>query len=179
MSNRLIFLLPVVGFLAIAGVIAYFMLSGKDAKIIPSALIDQPVPEFSLPSIDGATDALTAAHFKGQVSILNVFASWCLPCRVEHPQIRRLAKVPGIVVYGLNYKDKPDRAKAWLKELGDPYDRVGADSNGRAAIEWGVYGVPETFIVDREGRIRYKHVGPIMPRDLEETILPIIERLKG
>lgn len=178
MSKRLVFLLPVVGFIAIAAVIAYFMLSGKDAKIIPSALIDKPAPEFSLPSIDGAAGALGTAHLKGQVSLLNVFASWCIPCRVEHPQITRLGKVPGVALYGLNYKDKADEAKAWLERLGNPYHRIGADTDGRAGIEWGVYGVPETFIVDATGRIRYKHVGPVMPRDLEEIILPIIESLK-
>ncbi len=178
MSKRLIFLLPVTGFIAIAAVIAYFMLSGKDAKIIPSALIDKPVPEFSLPSIDGATGGLGTAHLKGQVSLLNVFASWCIPCRVEHPQITRLGKIPGVALYGLNYKDKADEAKAWLERLGNPYHRIGADTDGRAGIEWGVYGVPETFIVDATGHIRYKHVGPVMPRDLEETILPIIESLK-
>ncbi|MHA1568270.1 MAG: DsbE family thiol:disulfide interchange protein [Alphaproteobacteria bacterium] len=177
MSKRLIFLLPVVGFIAIAAVIAYFMLSGKDAKIIPSALIDKPAPEFSLPSLDGAAGALGTAHLKGQVSLLNVFASWCIPCKVEHPQITRLGKIPGVALYGLNYKDKAGEAKAWLERLGNPYHRIGADTDGRAGIEWGVYGVPETFIVDAMGQIRYKHVGPIMPRDLEETILPIIESL--
>jgi cytochrome c biogenesis protein CcmG/thiol:disulfide interchange protein DsbE len=177
-SKRLIFLLPVVGFLAIAGVIAWFMLSGRDPKIIPSALIDKPAPEFSLPSLDGAAGGLTTAHLKGQVSVLNVFASWCIPCRVEHPQIARIGKIPGVRLYGLNYKDKPDKARAWLAELGNPYHRVGADRDGRAGIEWGVYGVPETFIIDADGRIRYKHVGPIMPRDLIKTILPIIGELR-
>ena len=178
MSKRLIFLLPVVGFIAIAAVIAYFMLSGRDPKIIPSALINKPVPEFSLPSIDGAAGALGTAHLRGKVSLLNVFASWCIPCKVEHPQITRLGKVPDIALYGLNYKDKADEAKAWLVRMGNPYHRIGADTDGRAGIEWGVYGVPETFIVDATGRIRYKHVGPVMPRDLEEIILPIIESLK-
>ncbi len=178
MVKRLVFLLPVVGFIAIAAVIAYFMLSDKDAKIIPSALIDKPVPEFSLPSIDGAAGGLATAHLGGQVSVLNVFASWCIPCKVEHPQITRLGKIPGVALYGLNFKDKADAAKTWLRRMGNPYHRIGADTDGRAAIEWGVYGVPETFIVDTTGRIRYKHVGPIMPRDLQETILPIIESLK-
>ena len=178
MYKRLLFLMPVVGFIVMAGVIAYFMLSGRDSKIIPSALIDKPAPEFSLPSIDGTAAALGTAHLKGQVSLLNVFASWCIPCKVEHPQITRLGKIPGVALFGLNYKDKPAKAKAWLELLGNPYHRIGADLNGRAGIEWGVYGVPETFIVDATGHIRYKHVGPVMPRDLDETILPIIESLK-
>lgn len=178
MSKRLIFLLPVVGFIAMAAVIAYFMLSGKDPKIIPSVLIDKPAPEFFLPSIEGAAGALGTAHLKGQVSLLNVFASWCIPCRVEHPQITLLGKIPGVALYGLNYKDKAADANTWLARLGDPYHRIGADIDGRAGIEWGVYGVPETFIVDATGHIRYKHVGPVMPQDLEETILPIIESLK-
>jgi cytochrome c biogenesis protein CcmG/thiol:disulfide interchange protein DsbE len=113
---------------------------------------------------------------KGQVSVVNVFASWCVPCRQEHPLIQRLARE--VPVHGFNYKDRPEDAARWLDELGDPYTRTGADLDGRVAIDWGVYGVPETFVIDREGRIAYKHIGPIPPRILDEKLLPLIERLR-
>ena len=110
--------------------------------------------------------------------MVNVFASWCIPCRVEHPIITRLAERDDVAVFGLNYKDKPEDAKAWLAELGDPYDRIGADRDGRVGIDWGVYGVPETFVVGRDGRIRYKHVGPLTAEAVAERILPLVEELR-
>jgi cytochrome c biogenesis protein CcmG, thiol:disulfide interchange protein DsbE len=133
------------------------------------------VPEFQLPALEGG-DGLSSEDLKGRVSLVNVFASWCVPCRVEHPVLMRLAE-EGVPIFGINYKDPPDQAKAWLAELGDPFEKIGADRNGRVGIEWGVYGVPETFVVDAEGRIRHRHVGPIQARDLERTLLPILAEL--
>lgn len=146
---------------------------------IPSPLIGKPVPEFSLPPVKGRTLGLATADLKGQVSLVNVFASWCVACREEHPVLMQLSKTGVVPIHGLNYKDKPEDAQAWLDELGDPYTRTGADISGRVAIDWGVYGVPETFVVDRNGIIAYKQIGPITPKVLEDTILPLIRKLQA
>ncbi|PIW31167.1 MAG: DsbE family thiol:disulfide interchange protein [Rhodospirillales bacterium CG15_BIG_FIL_POST_REV_8_21_14_020_66_15] len=179
MRSRLIYLLP----LGLFGVLAVYFAVGltRDPKIIPSALIDKPAPEFVLPPIAGGTGGgfSTADLKRGRVSVVNVFASWCVPCRAEHPQINRLAGMGIVPVYGLNYKDAPEEALAWLNALGDGYTAVGADASGRVGIDWGVYGVPETFIVDGTGRIRFKHVGPIVGDALEREILPLIRHLQG
>ena len=148
--------------------------------IIPSPLIDQDVPTFKLPPLPGRSDGgLTSDDLKGDGPVLvNVFASWCIPCRVEHPQLIALAREHGVRIVAINYKDKPDEAAAWLAELGNPFTKIGADTTGRVAIDWGVYGVPETFIVDKNGRIRFKHVGPIMDYDVTDKIQPVLRRLK-
>ena len=180
MSRRTLYLAPLGVFLVMA---AYFAVGlTKDPKILPSALIDKPVPEFTLPPIDdgqgGYGKGFSSTELKGNgVSVLNVFASWCGPCRAEHPFITRLAKMKVARVYGLNYKDNPKNALKWLEELGDPYFAIGADRNGRVGIDWGVYGVPETFIIDNAGRIRYKYVGPLNGEALERIILPTIRKL--
>ena len=178
MTRRLLFILPVVAFLALAAIIAAYMLSGTDPRIVPSALLDKPVPTFVLPAIDGKPGGLSTADLKGKVSVVNVFASWCVPCLAEHSQIMTLAEDKDIAVVGINYKDKAADAEGWLKRLGDPFRHIGADRDGRVSIDWGVYGVPETFFIDKGGTIRYKHVGPITPQDLKTTILPIIASLK-
>lgn len=173
-TKRLLFLVPVIVFAVIA---TYFAIGlTRDPSIIPSALIDRPAPTFELADIEGrgGPGFSTADLKQGRVSVVNVFASWCVPCRAEHPVINRLAGMGVADVYGLNYKDKPDAARAWLQELGDSYTAVGADETGRTGIDWGVYGVPETFVVDGKGTIRYKHVGPLTDRMLEENILPVI-----
>ena len=176
---RLIYVLPVLVFAALAAALGVGLTLRPD--VVPSALIDKPVPQFTLAGLPGAGPRLgegfSNADLTGQVSLVNVFASWCLPCRVEHPILMRLARDRKVRIFGLNYKDKPEDARAWLKELGNPYWRIGADRDGRVGIDWGVYGVPETFIVDSQGRIRYKQVGPITASDLDEKILPIIDRL--
>ncbi|MEK9673442.1 MAG: DsbE family thiol:disulfide interchange protein [Rhodospirillaceae bacterium] len=179
MRGRLIFLLPLLLFLVLAGYLALGLT--MDPKKIPSALIDKPAPAFELPPIDGLPGSgFSAADLKkGGVSVVNVFASWCVPCRAEHPEVNKLAQMGVANVYGLNYKDDPEAAKAWLAKLGNAYTAVGADRSGRAGIDWGVYGVPETFIVDGRGRIRYKHVGPIVGDKLVKDILPVIEKLKA
>ncbi|MEE9140869.1 MAG: DsbE family thiol:disulfide interchange protein [Alphaproteobacteria bacterium] len=177
---RLRFILPAVIFLGLAVVFAVGLT--LDPGTLPSALIDKPAPEFDLPPIAGRTEnakpGFKTADLMGQVSLVNVFASWCIPCRAEHPILMRLAEEQVVPLFGINYKDKPEDATRWLAELGDPYTRIGADLDGRVGIEWGVYGVPETYIVDREGRVRYRHVSPITPKDLENKILPIIEGLR-
>lgn len=145
---------------------------------VPSPLIGKPVPQFELPPVKDRTLGLASRDLKGEVSLVNVFASWCVACREEHPVFMDLRKRGVVPIYGLNYKDKPDDAARWLEELGDPYTRTGADLDGRVAIDWGVYGVPETFVIDREGRIVYKQIGPITPQVLEEKILPLIGRLR-
>lgn len=145
---------------------------------IPSPLIGKPVPRFSLPPVQGRTLGLASADLKGEVSIVNVFASWCVACRDEHPLFLQMKREGLVPIHGLNYKDRPADAAKWLDELGDPYTRTGADIDGRVSIDWGVYGVPETFVIDREGRIAYKHIGPVMPQLLEGTLRPLIARLR-
>jgi cytochrome c biogenesis protein CcmG/thiol:disulfide interchange protein DsbE len=149
-----------------------------DPRKVPSPLIGKPVPEFSLPPVKGRTLGLSSADLNGEVSLVNVFASWCLSCRDEHPLFMDLRNRGVVPIHGLNYKDQPDDAARWLAELGDPYTRTGADLNGRVAIDWGVYGVPETFVIDREGRIAYKHIGPVTPQVMAEKIIPLIEQLR-
>jgi len=161
-------------------VIAVFLGIGLtlDPRKIPSPLIGKPVPNFSLPPVQGRSLGLASENLRGEVSLVNVFASWCVACREEHPlmmQIKRKGLVP---LHGINYKDRPLDAQRWLDELGDPYTRTGADFDGRVGIDWGVYGVPETFVIDREGRIAYKHIGPVTPAALKDTILPLIEKLR-
>ncbi|MSP43857.1 MAG: DsbE family thiol:disulfide interchange protein [Alphaproteobacteria bacterium] len=147
-----------------------------DPKIVPSALIDKPVPPFDLPPLPGKEPGLIAANLaRGGISLVNVWASWCGPCRIEHPQLMEIAKIGKLHMIGLNYKDDPANALAFLKQLGDPYETVGADRKGRIAIEWGVYGVPETFLIDGRGHIVMKHVGPLRPEDIPEKILPAIK----
>lgn len=170
--------LPALGFIAIAAAF-WFGLTRKDAGELPSTLIDKPAPATDLPALLPGKPGLEAAALKdGGVKLVNVWASWCGPCRVEHPFLMRLAS-SGVDIRGLNYKDAPDQAKAFLAGLGDPYAAIGADENGRAGIEWGVYGVPETFVINGEGRIIYKHVGPIQNDDLEKKIMPAIRAAGG
>ncbi|MDX1485786.1 MAG: DsbE family thiol:disulfide interchange protein [Alphaproteobacteria bacterium] len=164
---RLVTYLPLAVAALLAVVFLWALDRGRDPSLVPSPLIDKPAPEFTLAGFDGGPK-LTDADLKGGVTVVNVFASWCLPCRAEHPYLMALARDGKARIFGINYKDKAEDAKAWLKELGNPYARIGADANGRVAIEWGVYGVPETFVVDAAGRIRMKHVGPLTPDRLEE-----------
>ena len=174
--RRLIYVLPLLAFAAVA---AWFAVGlTHDPSRIPSALLDRPIPEFVLPPLAGMeTPALTAATIKGHVALVNVFASWCVPCRSEHPILMRLGKEPGVALYGISYKDKAEDSAKFLRELGNPYAALGDDAEGRVGIDWGVYGVPETFVIDRDGRIRHKQVGPITPQDLQQVILPLIARL--
>src|SRR3990170_8967140 len=175
-GSRFAALVPLAVFL----VVGVFLAVGLtlNPREVPSPLIGKPVPEFSLPPVQGRTLGLSSADLNGEVSLVNVFASWCVACRAEHPLFMEL-KAKGIVpIHGLNYKDRPEDAEKWLDELGDPNTRTGADINGRVAIDWGVYGVPETFVIDRQGRIAYKQIGPLNPEVLEKTILPLIGKLR-
>ena len=175
-SRRWPYLWPI----AIFAIIGVFLGIGLtlDPRLVPSPLIGKPVPQFQLPPVQGRTLGLATEDLRGEVSVVNVFASWCVACRDEHPLWMELARQRALPIHGLNYKDRPEDAERWLGELGDPYTRTGADRDGRVGIDWGVYGVPETFIVDRAGKIRHKHVGPMSPDILKNQIVPIIKDLK-
>ena len=151
----------------------------RDPHLVPSPLIDKPVPEFSLPRLTDTEQLLGSSDLKGQVSLLNVWASWCVACRAEHPVLVDLAKKNVVTLYGLNYKDNREEALRWLEYYGNPYKESAHDLDGKVGIDFGVYGVPETFVVDKQGIIRYKQIGPITEDILKETILPLIARLEG
>lgn len=168
--------LPLVVFVALAALLGKGLF--LDPKLVPSPLIGKPVPEFALPPVQGRTLGLESADLRGEVSLVNVFASWCTACRQEHPLFLRLHREGFVPIHGLNYKDRPADAAAWLDALGDPYTRTGADLDGRVGIDWGVYGVPETFVIDPEGHIAYKHIGPISEQAWRDTLQPLIERLR-
>ncbi len=174
-AGRLPYFVPVAGFLGF--VLAFGWALHHNPREIPSALIGKPVPQFSLPPVKGRTLGLSSVDLVGDVSLVNVFASWCVACRDEHPLFMRMQAEGIVPIHGLNYKDQPDNAARWLNALGDPYTRTGADTSGRVAIDWGVYGVPETFVITKDGRIAHKHIGPLTPKDLESTVLPLIRRL--
>jgi cytochrome c biogenesis protein CcmG/thiol:disulfide interchange protein DsbE len=171
--NRLIFLAPAALFVALMAAFALGL--QHDPSRLPSVLIDKPVPAFDLAAVRGP-QGLKTADFQGQPTLLNVFGSWCVACRYEHPLLLRL-KAEGVPIRGLDWKD--DVGAKYLAENGDPYDLVGDDKSGRAAIDLGVTGAPETFIVDRKGRIRYKHIGPIEPKDWDRTIKPLMDKLRA
>ena len=173
---RALLLVPVLAFLGLAVFLGIGL--NRDPSLLPSALIGKPVPAFNLPPVKGRTLGLSTIDLKGQVSLVNVFASWCVACRQEHPLLIRMREQGFVSIHGLNYKDKPAEAAAWLDAMGDPYTRTGADLDGRVAIDWGVYGVSETYVIDREGRIAFKQIGPITPEILSKKILPIIEELR-
>ena len=166
--------------LAVFAVIAVALGIGLQLKPqeIPSALIGRPVPQFALDPVQGTEKGLSSADLKGHVSIVNVFASWCVPCRVEHPLWVDVAK-SGVPLFGINYKDTPANAAAWLAALGNPYARTGADLNGRVGIDFGVYGVPETFVIDADGIIRLKFIGPVDRAALDTQILPKVRELQA
>ncbi len=176
----LIALAPLVIFAALAGIFLMQLLSGRDNATIPSALIGEPAPQTDLPGLAGSgLPGLDSASFAGKVTLVNIWASWCAPCREEHPLLMQLAQDGRFEIAGLNYKDEPQNALRFLGNLGNPYDAIGTDQAGRAAIQWGVYGVPETFVVDREGKIAFKHVGPISPQALARDLMPAIEKALG
>ncbi|OFZ85345.1 MAG: thiol:disulfide interchange protein [Betaproteobacteria bacterium RBG_16_66_20] len=172
---------PYLGPLAIFAIVGVFLGVGLtlNPREIPSPLIGKPVPQFQLAAVKGRTLGLASSDLRGEVSIVNVFASWCVACREEHPLWMALARQNIAPIHGLNYKDKPDDAARWLGELGDPYRRTGADLDGRVGIEWGVYGVPETYVVDKRGVIRDKVIGAITPRIVDERLLPLVRRLQA
>ena len=150
----------------------------QDPKKVPSPLIGKPAPAFDLPLLHNQQVNFSPDDYKGKVWILNVWASWCVSCRAEHKVITKLANMKLVEIVGLNYKDEPQDGTRWLQQFGDPYAHSVLDYEGRAGIDWGVYGVPETFVIDGEGRIRYKHIGVLTEDDVQGTILPLIERLR-
>lgn len=177
-------LLPLVLFAALAGLFLFQLTLGNDPQKIPSALLNKPAPDFALAPVpdlirdDDPVPSFSRDDLLGKVSVVNIFASWCVPCRQEHPLLEDLATVEGIQLLGINYKDKPENARRFLGSLGNPYSRIGADDAGRTAIEWGVYGVPETFIVDTHGMIRYKFIGPLSPQSYRDVFLPELRKIQ-
>jgi cytochrome c biogenesis protein CcmG/thiol:disulfide interchange protein DsbE len=166
--------------LAIFGVLVSFLAAGlsRDPHELPSPLIDKPAPQFKLSQLAVAEEGFSPADMNGQVWMLNVWASWCTACKDEHPVLLALSKAQDIPLVGLDYKDKRADAAKFLARQGDPYRLSAVDTDGRVGIDWGVYGVPETFVIDKQGVIRYKQVGPVTVEALQKTILPLIERLK-
>ena len=176
--RRLWVLLPLAGFLALAALF-YVRLGAGDPSRVPSALLNRPVPEFKLPPIaEGPGEGLASADLAEGVHVVNIWASWCAPCRLEHPIMMRLGADSRFQVNGINYKDIPENAARFLGTLGNPYDRVGADRQGRTAIEWGVYGVPETFIV-KDGIIVHKFIGPLTEEGFATDFMPALEQALG
>jgi cytochrome c biogenesis protein CcmG/thiol:disulfide interchange protein DsbE len=177
--------LPLVVFAGLVILFAFALTIGDPSKL-PSALIGKPVPTFELPGLDGLVEGgrpvpglRTADLTHGQVSVVNFWASWCAPCVEEHPLLIELKRRTGVELYGINNKDATVAARRFLGRYGNPFTAVGVDGNGRAAIEWGVYGVPETFVVSGAGRIVYKHIGPITPETLETRVIPAVERARA
>jgi cytochrome c biogenesis protein CcmG/thiol:disulfide interchange protein DsbE len=174
---RLVYFLPVLVFAFIAGISGVFMLSGKDPHQVQSNLVGKSAPKFLLPGLQEASQGLARKDLNGRITVVNFFASWCTPCLVEHPFLMKLGKRPGIRLVGINYKDKPANALAWLKRHGNPYKQIGVDLSGRIGIEWGLSGVPETFIVDRRGRVRFQHIGPLTPDVIRSKLLPALRSI--
>ncbi|MSS75523.1 MAG: DsbE family thiol:disulfide interchange protein [Methyloglobulus sp.] len=167
--------------LALFIVLAVFLalgLKGKPGEI-PSPLLNKPAPAFSAPKLNAPNEKLSPADLKGKVWLFNVWASWCVSCRAEHPVINQLAQQQAAIIVGLNYKDDPDAAKKWLETLGNPYNDSVMDADGRIGIDWGVYGVPETFVMDKQGIVRYKHTGPVTEEDVQNIFLPLVAKLQA
>jgi cytochrome c biogenesis protein CcmG/thiol:disulfide interchange protein DsbE len=177
MTRYLRFLVP----LAIFFILALFLFRGLslDPKRVPSPLVGKPMPEFSLPRLKDPAATLSDSDLKGKVSVLNIWATWCVSCRAEHEVLLQLANTGMVNIYGLNYKDERAAAQQWLRQLGDPYVANAFDVDGRTGIDWGVYGAPETFIMDKQGMIRHKHIGPLTIDDLNTTILQLISELQA
>ncbi|MDH5546342.1 MAG: DsbE family thiol:disulfide interchange protein [Gammaproteobacteria bacterium] len=171
------FIAPLLVFVGL--VVVFYIGLGKDPQILPSALLDKPAPAFNLPQLHKADMQFANEEMKGKVWLLNVWASWCGACRSEHPLFMEIARKGEVPMIGLNYKDKPNDAMTWLRQLGDPYMLSVSDMAGNVGIDYGVYGVPETFLIDKEGVIRYKHVGPVSRQDWETILKPKIKELEG
>jgi cytochrome c biogenesis protein CcmG, thiol:disulfide interchange protein DsbE len=175
MSRKLVFLVPAALFAVL--LVAFTIGLRHDPHLLPSALIDRPAPDFALPGLYESADGLTRKDLGGRVTLVNFFASWCAPCREEHAELMTLTRRPGVTLDGIAYKDKPEDSRRFLDRLGNPFAHVGIDRDGTTAIDFGVYGVPETYVVDGTGDIRYRHVGPLTAEDVKEEILPLIARI--
>lgn len=177
MTRYLRYLAP----LAIFALLVAFLYRGlsMDPKLVPSPLIGKPAPAFTLPRLDDPSATISNTDLKGKVTLLNVWATWCVSCRQEHETLVELAKTGQVDIYGLNYKDNRQDAKRWLAQFGNPYVANAFDGSGQVAIDWGVYGAPETFIIDRNGIIRHKHIGPLTVDIINREILPLVAKLKS
>jgi len=173
---------PIGRYLLIGGFLAFVVLLGVGLQLnpreVPSPLIDKPAPAFTLPQLQDPAKSFSPQDMRGQVWLLNVWASWCVSCREEHPVLVDLARTGLVPVYGLNYKDKRDEGLAWLKQFGNPYTLSAMDAKGQVGIDYGVYGVPETYVIDKKGVIRYKQIGPVTPGILENKVLPLVKKLQ-
>ena len=169
------YLVPLFLFLALAALLYRGL--GIDPRRVPSPLIDKPAPAFDLPRLKDPGQRISQEEFKGKVSLFNVWATWCVACRQEHQLLMALAR-QGVLIYGLNYKDERAAAQGWLERLGNPYAAVAFDADGRTGIDWGVYGTPETFVIDRQGIIRHKFIGPLTPASIRDELMPLLERLE-
>jgi len=177
--RRLLFLLPAAAFAGLLGyfVAALFNAERHDPSELPSAMLDQPAPDFALRGL-GDKPGFARSDFAGQVVLVNFFASWCLPCKAEHPLLTRLAASAGVSLYGIDYKDKPPDAERFLGQYGSPFHAVGVDPEGRLAIDFGVTGVPETFLIDKTGKIRFHRALPLTPEAIDKEILPLVRALQ-
>ena len=172
--------LSLVPLFLLLGLAVYFAVGlNTDSRTIQSVLIDKPLPTFTLPKFDAAGETFGNENLKGRVSLLNIFASWCITCRVEHPVLIKLTQEKRVAIYGLAWKDKPDELKQWLDELGNPYLAIADDAKGRTAIDLGVTGAPETYVIDKRGRIRFKQVGAIDDYVWQNTLEPLVKRLEA
>ncbi len=175
--KRLLFILPLTAFV---GLLVYFAIGlRQDPSAIPSVLINKPAPVFDLPAIEGHDVGFSTEDLKGQVSLVNFFGSWCVACRIEHPLLMELSASGEIPIYGIDWKDPPGAGAAWLERFGDPYTKIGDDFQGRVAIDFGITGAPETFVIDKQARIRLKYAGPITPDIWENDIQPVILMLRN
>lgn len=171
---RWLYIVPIVVLVAVLAGLGFGL--SRNPRTLPSVLVGKPVPEFDLPPVLLDRPGFKTSDLRKAPALVNVWASWCVPCRTEHPLLMRISGEA--TIYGINIKDKPEDAARFLIELGNPYTGIGADQSGRTAIDWGVYGVPETFVVDAKGRVRYRHVGPLTDRVVDDTIRPLLGRLK-
>jgi cytochrome c biogenesis protein CcmG/thiol:disulfide interchange protein DsbE len=171
------YIFPLILFIVIAAFLALGL--NLNPKEIPSPLVDKPAPAFTALKLNAPEQNLSPAELKGKVWLFNVWASWCVSCREEHPVLNELAKQQAVIIIGLNYKDDPEAAKQWLATLGNPYNDSIMDQDGRIGLDWGVYGVPETFVIDKKGIVRYKHTGPVTVDAIKNTLLPLINKLQA
>ena len=177
--RKLLFLIPLLIAFGLFGFFYAGLKDERDPSALPSALLDKPAPQFDLPALLADRPGLATSDLKGSVQLVNVFASWCVPCRQEHPLFMSLSRSNEVPIYGINYKDEAANALGFLEELGNPYRAASADTGGRTARDWGVYGVPETFVVDRDGTIVYKVVGAITREEMNDTLIPKLEQLQS